>query len=253
MSLSGRERNEADRISSLSIGARGLRDGRSADPGCDDDGDLVVTDKHPHIDESLQKLAVPVESLTLDPANARKHPERNLETIKGSLERFGFRQPVVVQKQGMIVRAGNARVQVARAMGWTHVPAVIVDEADVEATAYAIADNRTSELAEWDKNTLASLLESLDSDTQEAAGWSGDELDELMEGLGEFSIDEADAPDLRSGDREPFQQMTFTLHDDQAESVRAAIDKAKDVGPFVGPNENGNGNALARIAEEYLA
>jgi acyl-CoA reductase-like NAD-dependent aldehyde dehydrogenase len=59
-------------------------------------------------------------------------------------------------------------------------------------------------------------------------------------------------PDLADGDREPFQQMTFTLHDEQAEQVRAAIEKARAMGAFVNTgNENGNGNALARICEVF--
>jgi ParB-like chromosome segregation protein Spo0J len=131
-----------------------------------------------HISEQLRPFAVAVDLLTPDPANARKHGERNLETIRASLVKFGFRQPIVVQKQGMIVRAGNARLLIAKTLGWTHVPALIVDEADVEATAYGIADNRTSELAEWDKEILASLLESLpDAD---AAGWNEAELKGLL-------------------------------------------------------------------------
>jgi len=60
-------------------------------------------------------------------------------------------------------------------------------------------------------------------------------------------------PDLASGDREPFQQMTFTLSDDQAQDVKRAMDAAKKAGPFVDSvNENSNGNALARIVEVYL-
>lgn len=133
-----------------------------------------------HIAEPLRPLAVAVDTLVLDPANVRLHNARNLETIKGSLQRFGFRQPVVVQRQGMVVRAGNARVTVARELGWSHVPAVIVDEQDVEATAYAIADNRTAELAEWDDAALADLLKALPDDAQLAAGWDEGELEALL-------------------------------------------------------------------------
>jgi hypothetical protein len=53
----------------------------------------------------------------------------------------------VVQRQGMIVRAGNGRVLAARELGWTHLACVVVDESEVEATAFAIADNRSAELA----------------------------------------------------------------------------------------------------------
>lgn len=59
-------------------------------------------------------------------------------------------------------------------------------------------------------------------------------------------------PELASGDRQPFQQMTFTLHDEQAEQVKAAIDAAKAIGVFNSPNENSNGNALVRVCETFL-
>ena len=48
--------------------------------------------------------------------------------------------------------------------------------------------------------------------------------------------------------------MTFTLHDDQAEIIKEAIEKAKTIGPFIETgNENSNGNALARVAELFLS
>jgi DNA modification methylase len=136
-----------------------------------------------YIAESLRKLAVPIDTLTLDPSNARKHGERNLDAIIRSLDRFGQRVPIVVQQQGMVVRAGNGRVLAAKKLGWTHIAAVVVDESSVDATAFAIADNRTAELAEWDDETLASLLQSLPDDAQLAAGFDDDELGELMKSL----------------------------------------------------------------------
>ena len=67
-----------------------------------------------------------------------------------------------------------------------------------------------------------------------------------------FVDDLGDEFSLPDGDREPFQQMTFTVSDEQAETIKAALDKAKKAGPFVSDNENSNGNALARIAENYV-
>ena len=78
-------------------------------------------------------------------------------------------------------------------------------------------------------------------------GFEAGELEKLMG----FEVGDVDPPELASGDREPFQQMTFTLHDEQAEIIKAAVERAKAAGPFTGPNENSNGNALARIAEAY--
>lgn len=72
---------------------------------------------------------------------------KNIETIKASLARFGQRTPLVVQRQGMIVRKGNGTLEAARALGWGIIAALVVDEGDVPATAYALADNRSGELA----------------------------------------------------------------------------------------------------------
>lgn len=139
--------------------------------------------------DALRGLLVPIADLHPDPANARRHGERNIDAIVASLSRFGQRFPIVVQKQGMVVRAGNGRMDAAKRMGWTHIAAVVVDESSVEATAFAIADNRTAELAEWDDETLASLLNSLPEASREAAGFDAGELQEVLDRLtpAEFS------------------------------------------------------------------
>jgi ParB family transcriptional regulator, chromosome partitioning protein len=68
--------------------------------------------------------------------------------------------------------------------------------------------------------------------------------------LGE--VKEIDAPELKDGDRAPFIQMTFTLHDEQAEELNAAIKKAKNEGGSTSAvNENSNGNALYFIAQRF--
>ena len=66
--------------------------------------------------EPLIKLAIPLADLNIDPANVRTHDDKNIAAIRASLEKFGQRQPIVVQKQWMIVRTGNGRVLAARAM-----------------------------------------------------------------------------------------------------------------------------------------
>jgi hypothetical protein len=136
-----------------------------------------------YIAKQLQPLAVGVESLTLDPRNARLHGRKNMDTVKSSLTRFGQRLPIVVQKEGMVVRVGNARLTAAREMGWTHIAAVIVDENDVEATAFALVDNRSSELGEWDMQILCEELQNLEGvfGDLEELGWKSDALELLLE------------------------------------------------------------------------
>lgn len=145
------------------------------------------------IQESLRHLAVPVDSLVLDPANARKHDKRNIEAIKGSLRRFGQRSPIVVQRNGMIVRAGNGRVEAARELGWTEIAAVVVDEDNLSATQFAIADNRTAELATWDDDILAELLGQMDEHDLPDMGFDAADLQRLLSATGEVVQD--DVPD----------------------------------------------------------
>lgn len=86
----------------------------------------------------LKVELVAVGSVTLDPANVRKHPVKNLEAIKGSLARFGQLKNIVVDAKG-IVRAGNGTLLAARELGWTHVQVVRVGLEGSEANAFAKA------------------------------------------------------------------------------------------------------------------
>lgn len=195
---------------------------------------------------------VPIESLSFDPANVRRHPERNLATIKASLLRFGQQKPIVVDASG-IVRAGNGTLAAAKALGWKEIAVVRSSLTGSDATAYAIADNRTAELAEWDDDALAQTLAALqieDEDIAEATGFEESDIERLA---GVFSVSDVDAPSLRNGDREPFRQMAFILHDDQHERVEQAIAKAKqDKSMDCSQNENSNGNAIAHICNRFL-
>ena len=132
----------------------------------------------------LRNLAIPIGDLVFDPTNARTHDSKNLKAIQTSLERFGQRLPIVVQKQGNIIRSGNGRVTAMRAMGWTHVAAVVVDEADADAAAFALADNRSAELADWDWKQLSETLAQLEVDLPEfdlnGLGWDDTELEALQ-------------------------------------------------------------------------
>ncbi len=135
-----------------------------------------------HIHESLRSLAVPLESVALDPRNARRHPDRNIEAIKSSLAAFGQRKPIVVQASNRVIRAGNGTYAVAKELGWSHIAAVIVEETDASAMAFAVADNRSAELATWDEPTLIGILDEIKLDETldiELTGFSEIELDDL--------------------------------------------------------------------------
>ena len=133
-----------------------------------------------NIVDQLKELAVPIDNLHPDPANARKHNDKNLDAIKASLAKFGQRKPIVVQREGMIVRAGNGTLAAAKALGWKNIAAVVLEEDNATASQFAIADNRTAELAEWDTETLATLLDGMDEQDRDLLGFDAEDIKEML-------------------------------------------------------------------------
>ena len=125
---------------------------------------------------------VPITDLTPDPANVRTHSSRNLEAVKASLLKFGQQKPIVVSPSGVVI-AGNATMQAAQALGWESIAVVRSELTGTEAIAYAIADNRTAELAEWGED-LGSVLQGMRDDPvvdHLSTGFTDEEIDELLE------------------------------------------------------------------------
>jgi len=192
--------------------------------------------------------------------NIQPHPanpnDGDVAAIVQSIRQNGFYGRIVVRDSTGKILAGEHRWRAAQEVGLGEVPVERVECDDETAMRILLADNRTAEKAEREPGPLADLLESLET-TQEGltgTGYDGDDLDQLLEDLDDPSEDEWEDAfgDVPEGEKEPFQQKTFTLHDTQAETVDAAVQRAKD-NDFTGtPNENNNGNALALICEHYL-
>jgi ParB-like chromosome segregation protein Spo0J len=131
----------------------------------------------------MQIIKKSIAELSNDPANARKHDDRNIESIVASLRRFGQQKPIVIDMNN-IVRAGNGTLEAARRLGWDSIECVKTNLKGSDAIAYAIADNRTSELAEWDSEVLAAQLNGLLVDDEElanAAGFTAEEIEAMLE------------------------------------------------------------------------
>ena len=124
-------------------------------------------------------VAVPIDSVKPDPENARRHPARNVEVLRESLQRFGQVLPVVLHK-GVVV-AGNARLELLRQLGAREVLVVDVSSwADEDAAAYAAVDNRAAELGTWDPEKLRAWADSADAELAEALGFSDPEVSSLL-------------------------------------------------------------------------
>jgi ParB-like chromosome segregation protein Spo0J len=199
----------------------------------------------------MKTVTIKVSDLSADPANARKHDDRNIDSIIASLRRFGQQKPIVIDAS-KVVRAGSGTLEAAKRIGWETIECVETSLKGSDAIAYAIADNRTAELAEWDSDILAAQLSGLLTDDEALANAAGFSTEEIEAMLSQFDIEEIAPPELADGDREPFRQMTFTVHDSQFEEIEAAIKRAKSKGGGDSAvNENSNGNALAFICEAF--
>ena len=153
----------------------------------------------------------------------------------------------------MVVFAGNMRLRAARKIGMKEVPVVVMDITEEKARELMIRDNVQN--GQWDTEALAGMFE-----MEELTAWGmpdfvfGSESEEASED--DISADQlTDDFSLPSGDRDPFQQMTFTLSDVQAETVKRALQEAKQTREYesieMHGNENTNGNALYLIIAQW--
>jgi DNA modification methylase len=108
----------------------------------------------------LEIQNISIESIKPYANNPRKN-NKAVPAVAASIKEFGFRQPIVVDKDGVII-AGHTRYKAAISLGMTTVPVLYADDlSDAQAKAYRLADNKTNEIAEWDMEVLAEELESL--------------------------------------------------------------------------------------------
>ncbi len=128
-----------------------------------------------------------INSLTLDPSNARVHSKRQIKQIAESIKVFGFLVAVLIDASGKII-AGHGRVLAAQLLGWKEVPVIQLDHlSEAQARAFAIADNRLTENSSWDERLLGKAL--LDLSLQvpdfslEVTGFTMAEIDIRIEGV----------------------------------------------------------------------
>ncbi len=124
----------------------------------------------------------------IDPKTLAIHPDNprlgDIGAIITSIENNGWYGAVVAQKKTRRVLAGNHRLQAAIQLDMDEIPVYWVDVNDEEAKRIMIADNRTSDLASYDEQALAALLETMaKEETLLGSGYDGDDLDALIADL----------------------------------------------------------------------
>lgn len=93
--------------------------------------------------------------------NPRNITDKAIQKVAQSIREFGFQQPIVVDKQGVVI-VGHTRLKAALSLGLKQAPVLVADLTEAKARAYRIADNRTHQEATWLDELLADELKALD-------------------------------------------------------------------------------------------
>ena len=148
---------------------------------------------------ALSVTTMSVDALKANPRNARTHSPKQIRQIANSLEQFGFINPILLDRDGVII-AGHGRLEAAKQLGLSEVPTIRVNDLSPDQVrAYAIADNRLAELAGWDTELLGTelaYLADLDIDFDPTiTGFEMAKIDLLIGDLGDGSESESTDPD----------------------------------------------------------
>jgi hypothetical protein len=188
---------------------------------------------------------VKISEVKLNPNNPRIIKDdkfkKLVQSIKDFPEMLNIR-PIVVN-QDMIILGGNMRYKACKEAGLKEIPIIIADLTEDQQREFLIKDNTSG--GEWDWEVLAN-----EWDNEELEAWGLD-----LVGFDANAEDFGEDFQLKDGDKAPFQQMTFTLADEQAEQIKNAIADIKTTEEYkyaeTMGNENSNGNALYLIIMQW--
>lgn len=143
-----------------------------------------------------------------DYENNPRHNEKAVNAVAESIKQFGFKVPIVVDKDYVIV-AGHTRKKAAQKLGLEKVPCIIADDLSPEQIkAFRVADNKTAELAEWDFEKLEAELY---------------ELQELNFDMSDFGFDMSDFEEPKGVEEDDFDVEA------EAEAIAEPVTKLGDI------------------------
>jgi len=119
--------------------------------------------------------------------NPRKN-DQSVDAVVKSIEAFGYTNPVLVRRENNEIIAGHTRLKALQRLGATDAAVIYLDLDETDARTYAIFDNKSVELADWDMPKLADLFVDLDqlNVDLDLTGFSTEEITELIHGTDEF-------------------------------------------------------------------
>ena len=175
--------------------------------------------------------------------NAKQHSDSQVTKIASSIREFGFLNPVLIDASYNVI-AGHGRILAAKKLHMDEVPCLFVEGlTDAQRKAYILADNRLSELGEWDMNLVGLELGELDADGFDVDLLGFDNIDLDEEYGTDFSLPDGDKPEIVT--------MTFTLHEEQKGLIEYAMEAVKDDVTETFGNTNKNGNALYEVVRQW--
>lgn len=136
-----------------------------------------------NINAGLEGLLRNVSALEPDPQNTRKHPPDQINQIAAWLQTHGQQRPILLDENDRVI-AGNGVYLAVRQLGWPQVAALTYHGPNPRQ--FAIIDNRSAELSEWDVDALRAELEQFDAGDFEALGFAVQDLENIgvdLEGL----------------------------------------------------------------------
>ena len=158
-----------------------------------------------------------IESLKPYAKNAKKHSQSQIDNVAQSIQNYGFVQPIVIDKNGVIV-IGHCRYEAAKKLNMLEVPCVCVsDLTDEQVKALRIIDNKTNE-SPWDMDFLSEELEELN-------------LSEFSLDFGNDKVDENDVPEVYDKELRPYEKVHYlvTLDVNKNDEVIELIKKLEKI------------------------
>ena len=153
--------------------------------------------------------------------NPRVIPQAAVDQVARSIERYGFLQPIVVDRDGVIV-AGHTRYQAARKLGLDEVPTVHAkDLTPQEAREFRLADNRLADMTLWDVEALHREVADLPEEV-DIPGFGSEELRLIAMDLEDIEEPENDQEDL-SEEVSEMVRLTFEVPRTLAMKVRQEV------------------------------
>ena len=130
----------------------------------------------------LKIESIPVDQLIPYAGNARKHDDKNVSDIAGSIAEYGFNDPIAINEKDNVIIEGHGRLLAAKKLGMKEVPVIKLGHmTEAQLKAYTLVHNRMAEKSEWDVDMLQMELEKLgEMDTSlDDMGFNTDELTSL--------------------------------------------------------------------------